>query len=159
MRISPDLMAAETSLAVFPSMEHPMDEQVPNTSRTVPLSSRASERTLTFLAISTIWSIVRFPWCFTRKMNEIGKITVLFLLAISRRLLQCLDDETGCGGLKFYGCNTIGNSQLDTDTQSFVFHRGLCNIILYLFRRNTEGTNLLSQRGTSSLTTNGTDKN
>lgn len=62
---SPLLTLVDMSRAEMPSIMHPMDEQVPRTSMTVPLSSRASDFVRFLRAMSMIWSRVRFPWCLT----------------------------------------------------------------------------------------------
>lgn len=86
-------------------------------------------------------------------------LNVLFLLTITRGLLQGLDDHAGSAGLHLKGGNTVGNSELNTDTEALVVKSGLGNIILDLLSGDTEGTNLLGQSGTSTFTTNSTDEN
>lgn len=82
---------------------------------------------------------------------------VLFLLAITGGLLEGLDDQTSSRGFQLNGGNTIGNSELDTQTQTLVFKGSLGNIVLDLLGGNTEGTNLLGKSVTSTFTTDGTD--
>lgn len=61
MATSPLLTLRAISRAETPSIMHPMEEQVPSTSRSVPLSSRAMDLVRFLRAISTTWSRVRLP--------------------------------------------------------------------------------------------------
>ena len=60
------------------------------------------------------------------------RFTVLLLLAVTRGLLKTLDDQAGSGGHGLNSGHTVGNRQLDNQTQALVVHGGLGDIILNL---------------------------
>ena len=84
-------------------------------------------------------------------------LNVLFLLTITRRFLKSLNDQASSGGFQFNSGNTIGNSELDTETETLIFKGSLGNIVLNLLSGDTERTNLLSKSVTGTFTTDGTD--
>jgi len=57
---------------------------------------------------------------------------VLLLLAITSGLFKGLDDVTGSGGLNFNGGNTVGNGELNTDTETLIILGLLGNVFLNL---------------------------
>ena len=110
--------------------------------------------------------------------------TVLLLLAVTRRLLQALDNAAGRGGDGLDGGDTVGDGDLATDAQALVLLGGLGNVVLDLFGRlaawwggrstrttrrmsacretvwdayHTEGTNLLGKGGAGTFTADGAD--
>lgn len=84
-------------------------------------------------------------------------LDVLFLLAITRGFLKSLNDQTSSRRFQFNGSDTVGNSKLDTETETFIFKGGLGDIVLNLLGGDTERTNLLSKSVTGTFTTDGTD--
>ena len=85
-------------------------------------------------------------------------LDVLFLLAVTGGLLEGLDDQASGRGLEFDGGDTVGDGQLDADTQALVFKGGLGDVVLDLLGGDTEGTDLLSQSVTSTFTTDSADE-
>lgn len=54
------------------------------------------------------------------KRDRLGVFDVLLLLAVPWGLLECLDDEGGCGGNDRDGGLTILDSESDGDTETFL---------------------------------------
>lgn len=84
-------------------------------------------------------------------------LNVLFLLAVTGGFLESLDDQTGSRGFQLDSGNTVGDSELDAQTETLVFEGGLGDIVLNLLGGDTEGTDLLSKSVTGTFTTDGTD--
>lgn len=57
------------------------------------------------------------------KGNRLGVLDVLLLLTITGRLLEGLDDERRGGGNDGDGSLTVLDTELDGDTESFLFLR------------------------------------
>ncbi len=110
-------------------------------------------------------------------------LDVLFLLAITRGFLQTLDHETGSRGHRSDRRLAVGNSNLNTEAETFVFLGSIDDIVVDLLGRlynikkrwevmrektlkhaigchsyHTEGTDFLGQSCTSTFTTDGADK-
>lgn len=80
--------------------------QVPKISLTVPIRYRDCDLVLIILAIEMTSSKVMFPLCLTienknydtsQDLKNYGNVTVLLLLAVTRRLFQSLDDQGRSG--------------------------------------------------------------
>lgn len=90
-------------------------------------------------------------------------LNVLLLLAVTRRLLECADDEGGSGRHNRHGSLSVLNGELDGHAQTFLFHAlvgcvfcleqeqsypvtgGLCDVFTDLLGRQTQGTDLGSE--------------
>jgi len=81
------------------------------------------------------------------KRDGLGVLDVLLLLAVTRRLLEGLDDEGRSGRNDGYGCLTVLDGQLDRDAESLPVTRGLGDIFTDLLWRQTERTDLGGERG------------
>ena len=81
-------------------------------------------------------------------------LDVLHLLAITWRLLQGLDDESGGRGNDVDGGLTVLDGQLDGDLEAFPVLGGLGDVVTDLLGGETEGTDLGGQgRGGGNFTT------
>ena len=81
-------------------------------------------------------------------------LDVLDLLAITRRLLQGLDDEGSGRGNDVDGGLTVLDGELDSDLETFPVLGGLGDVVTDLLGGETEGTDLGGQgRGGSDFTT------
>lgn len=85
-------------------------------------------------------------------------LDVLLLLAVTRGLLERLDDERRGRGDDRDGSLTVLNGKLDSDTETLPVTSGLGNVFTDLLGRETKRTNLggKRRRGTD-LTTGGTE--
>lgn len=85
-------------------------------------------------------------------------LDVLLLLAVTRGLLERLDDERRGRGDDRDGSLTVLDGKLDSDTQTLPVTSGLGNVFTDLLGRKTKRTNLGGERrrGTN-LTTGGTE--
>lgn len=86
-------------------------------------------------------------------------LDVLFLLAVSWRLLERLDDEAGGGRHGLNTGNAVLHDDLATQTQTLEGGRLLLDVFVHLFGGDTEGTDLLGERRTSTFSTDNTDEN
>ncbi|KAI9367870.1 hypothetical protein BJX61DRAFT_526488 [Aspergillus egyptiacus] len=90
--------------------------------------------------------------------DRLGVLDVLLLLAVTRRLLQGLDDEGRGGGHNRDLSLTVLDGELDSNTETFPVTSVLGNIFTNLLGRQTERTDLRSQSGLGSdLTTSHTE--
>jgi hypothetical protein len=65
--------------------------------------------------------------------NALGVLDVLLLLAVTRGLLEGLDDEGGSGGNDGDGGLTVLDGQLDSDTETLPVTSGLGDIFTDLY--------------------------
>lgn len=92
------------------------------------------------------------------KRDRLGVLDVLLLLAVTRRLLEGLDDERRGGGDDRDSGLTVLDGELDGDAKTLPVAGGLGDIFTDLLGRETKRTDLggKSGRGTD-LTTSGTE--
>lgn len=85
-------------------------------------------------------------------------LDVLLLLAVTRGLLERLDDERRGGGDNGNGSLTVLDGKLDGNTETLPVTSGLGNVFTDLLGRETKRTNLggKGRRGTN-LTTGGSE--
>lgn len=79
--------------------------------------------------------------------DGLGVLDVLLLLAVTRRLLEGLDDEGRSGGHNRDGGLTVLDGQADGDTETLPVASVLGDIFTNLLGRQTEGTDLGGQSG------------
>jgi hypothetical protein len=92
------------------------------------------------------------------KGNGLGVLDVLLLLAVTRRLLEGLNDEGGSGGHNRNLSLTILDGELDGHTETLPVTSVLGDIFTNLLGRQTKGTDLGSQsRLGTNLTTGHTE--
>jgi hypothetical protein len=106
-------------------------------------------------------------------------LDVLLLLAVTRWLLEGLDDEGGSGWDDRHGCLTVLDGESDSDAESFLYSENqlvgssslwryfvcaypvtscLCDVFSDLLWGQTKRTNLWSKRrGGADLTSGGTE--
>ena len=85
-------------------------------------------------------------------------LDVLDLLAVTRGLLEGLDDAGGDGGHEGDGGNTVLDDELAGDLKTLVFLSGLHDIITDLLGVETEGTDLRGESGSGGhFSTDGAD--
>lgn len=91
------------------------------------------------------------------KGDGLGVLDVLLLLAVTRRLLEGLDDERRGGGDDRDGGLTVLDGELHGDAKTLPVASGLGDIFTDLLGRETEGTNLGGEGGRGTdFTTGGT---
>ena len=85
-------------------------------------------------------------------------LTVLDLLPVTWRLLQCLDDQGGGRGNHLHAGLTVLDDEPNGDLEALPVPGGLHDVITNLLGRQTEGTNLGGQGGGGGHLTSNTPK-
>lgn len=94
------------------------------------------------------------------KRDGLGVLDVLLLLAVTRGLLEGLDDQGRSGGNDRDGGLTVLDGQADGDTETLPVTSGLGDIFTDLLGRKTERTDLGRKGGRGTdLTSGGTEVN
>lgn len=94
------------------------------------------------------------------KRDGLGVLDVLLLLAVTRGLLEGLDDKGGGGGNDRDGGLTVLDGQADGDAETLPVASGLGDIFTDLLGRKTERTDLGRKGGRGTdLTSGGTEVN
>lgn len=92
------------------------------------------------------------------KRDGLGVLDVLLLLAVTRGLLEGLDDKGGGGGNDRDGSLTVLDGQADGDAETLPVASGLGDVFTDLLGRKTERTDLGRKGGRGTdLTSGGTE--
>ena len=92
------------------------------------------------------------------KRDGLGVLDVLLLFAVTRGLLEGLDDKGGGGGNDRDGSLTVLDGQADGDAETLPVASGLGDIFTDLLGRKTERTDLGRKGGRgTNLTSGGTE--